>query len=214
MRIILSLASILFCVSASAQDFSFKPASISERSAYTASISKASSSLTSLQCSFTQTKQIAILSESVVSKGRLLYKKENKLSWEYLSPYPYLFTLNGDKVTIKNDKSTKQFDTRSNALFKEISLLLVNSVSGIELIDAKKFDVSFFQNAKLVQVRLTPKNKTLKSMLTTISLNFDKTTYMVQTIVLTEAMGDTTTIVFSDKKINQPIDDEKFMVRE
>ena len=65
-----------------------------------------------------------------------------------------------------------------------------------------------------MQVRLTPKNKTLKSMLTTISLNFDKTTYMVQTIVLTEAMGDTTTIVFSDKKINQPIDDEKFMVRE
>jgi outer membrane lipoprotein-sorting protein len=214
MRIILSFASILFCVTVTAQDLTFSPVAKSEISAYTASISKASSALTSLQCSFTQTKQIAVLSESVVSKGKLLYKKENKLSWQYLSPYPYLFALNGDKVTIKNDKSTKQFDTKSNALFKEISLLLVNSVSGKELIDAKKFDVSFFQNAKLVQVRLTPKNKTLKSMLSTISLNFDNTTYMVQTIVLTEPMGDTTTIVFSDKKINQPIDDEKFMVRE
>jgi len=51
-------------------------------------------------------------------------------------------------------------------------------------------------------------------MLSTIALNFEKTTYMVQTIVLTEPLGDSTTIIFSDKKINQPIDDEKFMVRQ
>ena len=214
MRIILLILVIFRCGSVSAQDVDFKLISKSEIAPYTASISKASASLTSLQCSFTQTKNIAILAESVVSKGKLLYKKENKLCWEYVSPYYYLFALNGDKVYIKNNKSTKQFDTKSNALFKEISLLLVNSVSGIELIDPKKFDVSFYENAKMVQARLTPKNKTLKSMLSTIALNFEKTTYMVQTIVLTEPLGDSTTIIFSDKKINQPIDDEKFMVRQ
>ena len=214
MRIILSFVAILLCASVAAQDVDFKLIPKSEITSYTVSISKASASLASLQCSFIQTKNIAILAESVVSKGKLLYKKENKLCWEYVSPYYYLFALNGDKVYIKNDKSTKQFDTKSNALFKEISLLLVNSVSGIELIDPKKFDVSFYENAKLVQARLTPKNKTLKSMLSTIALNFEKTTYMVQTIILTEPSGDNTTIVFSDKKINQPIDDEKFMVRQ
>lgn len=204
---------LMFLGTTVAQDASFKPIAKAELSAIIEKIEKASASLTSIQCSFTQKKNIAVLSETVTSKGTLLYKKENKLCWEYVSPYYYLFALNGDKVSIKNDKSTKQFDTKSNALFKEISVLLVNSISGVGFIDPKKFDAVFFENLTTVQVRLTPKNKAMKSMLSTIALHFEKTNYMVRTIEMIEPMGDATTIVFNDIKLNQPISDEKFIVR-
>jgi outer membrane lipoprotein carrier protein len=203
---------LLLGISAIAQDEVYKPVSGTEISLYVEKIEKVSASLTSLSCSFTQKKIITVLAESVVSKGNLVYKKENKLCWEYLSPYYYLFALNGDKVYIKNDKSISQFDTKSNALFKEISLLLVNSISGAGLIDPKKFDVDFYENTKTLQARLIPKNKTLKSLLSTITLYFGKTTYLVFTIEMTEPSGDTTTIVFSDVKLNEPISDEKFVV--
>jgi len=193
-----------------AQETVFKSISEAGIVTYMEKIRNASASLTTLQCSFTQNKNISVLSESVITKGKLLYKKENKLCWEYMSPYFYLFALNGDKVYIKNENSTRQFDTKSNALFKEISLLLVNSISGAELIDRKKFDVAFFESATQVQVRLTPKNKTLKSVLNTIVLYFQKTTYMVGTVEMIEPAGDTTTIVFGEIKLNQPISDEKF----
>jgi outer membrane lipoprotein-sorting protein len=116
-------------------------------------------------------------------------------------------------VYIKNDKSTSQFDTKSNALFKEISLLLLNSVGGAGLIDPKKFDAVFYESFSLVKVQLTPKSKTLKSFLSTINLYFDKKSYLVNTIEMIEPAGDTNTIVFSEVKLNQPINDEKFMVR-
>jgi outer membrane lipoprotein-sorting protein len=211
-RIISILTVIILCVSVMAQDAAYKLIAKTEIPSYIGKIEKASASLTSLQCSFTQKKIITVLAESVISKGKLLYKKENKLCWEYASPYYYLFALNGDKVYIKNDKSTSQFDTRSNALFKEISLLLLNSISGAGLIDPKKFEFVFYESVTSVQVRLTPKNKALKSILNTITLHFEKATYLVHTIEMIEPSGDATTIVFSEVKLNQPISDEEFVV--
>jgi outer membrane lipoprotein-sorting protein len=211
-RIQLVSALIFVCSSIVAQNTMFKPIAKTDIPTTISKIENASAVLTTLQCSFTQTKNIAVLEETIVSKGKLRFKKENMLSWEYLSPYYYLFALNGDKVYIKNDTKTSEFDTKSNALFKEISLLLMNSIGGTGLIDPKKFDAAFYENASLVQVRLTPKNKALKSFLTNINLCFDKKTYLVLTIEMIEPSGDTSTIVFSEVKLNQPISNEVFMV--
>ena len=212
-RIILSVcASVGICFSVQAQDTGFKPVPKDEVESYIGKIEKASAALTSLQCSFIQKKVISILSESVISKGNLLFKKDNKLCWEYSSPYYYLFALNGDKVYIKNEKSTTRFDTKSNSLFKEISILLMNSISGTGLIDPKKFDVIFSQNPSELKARLTPKNKTLSSIMSTITLYFEKSTYLVHTIEMIEPTGDSTTIVFNDVKLNQEISDENFVV--
>jgi outer membrane lipoprotein carrier protein len=212
-RIFSLLLIVSICDSALAQDSDFKSIAESDIPLFKTKIEKAAASLTSIQCSFTQKKVISVLSESVISKGQLLYKDGNKLCWEYLTPYYYLFVLNGDKVYIKNDKTTSQFDTKSNSLFKEISLLLLNSISGSGLIDTKKFDVGFFESTTILKVQLTPKSKTLKSILNTISLHFEKATYLVQKIEMTEPSGDATTIVFSEVKLNQPISDENFVVR-
>jgi outer membrane lipoprotein carrier protein len=211
---ILSIIGIMvFYSSVAAQDPAFYPIENNLIPSYISKIEKASASLTTLQSSFTQKKDIAILQESVVSKGTLIYKKDNKLCWEYTSPYYYLFVLNGDKVFIKNEKTTSQFDTKSNTLFKEISLLLVNSISGTGLIDPKKFDASFYESISSVQVRLIPKNKTLKSFLSTVILYFGKVSYLVNSIEMIEPSGDTNIIVFSEVKLNQPVDDQKFVVR-
>ena len=212
-KIVLVGIAVLFSVFCVAQNSDFKPVPKNEIQSYIAKMGKASASVTSLQCSFTQKKEIAVLSESVVSKGKLMYKKDSKLRWEYTTPYFYLFALNGDKVYLKNDKSTKQFDTKTNALFKEISVLLVNSISGTGMIDSKKFDAVFYENASKIKVKLTPKNKAIKSILNTIELYFDKSNYMVHSVEMTEATGDATSIIFTDEKLNQAIADEKFIIR-
>jgi outer membrane lipoprotein carrier protein len=208
--IFIAFASLAFSVTA--QEDIYRLLTDTEKNSVTTKIEQASAALTSIQSSFTQVKNISVLSETVVSKGNLLYKKSDKLCWEYVSPYYYLFALNGDKVTIKNEQTTSQFDTKSNALFKEISLLLVNSISGTGLIDPKKFDATFYENASIVKVILSPKSKTMKSFLSSISLYFDKKNYLVGSIEMNEPSGDNTVIVFSGLKLNETIGDEKFLV--
>jgi outer membrane lipoprotein-sorting protein len=211
-RLFLGFLLIALCAYCVAQDKVLKFVPKNEEQAYISKIEKASASLTTLQCSFVQKKVITILSESVISKGRLLFKKGNKLCWLYDTPYFFQFVLNGDKVFIKNEKTTNQFDTKSNALFKEISTLLVNSIGGAGLIDPKKFDYVLFQNLTDLKVQLTPKSKALSSIMNTITLSFNKSTYLVTTIEMIEPAGDSTTIVFSDVKLNQTISDESFVV--
>jgi outer membrane lipoprotein-sorting protein len=211
-KILTLVFALIICLISTAQETGFKSVADPEISAYKAKIEKTAAAMTSLQCAFVQKKIISVLSESVISKGKLLYKDGNKLCWEYSTPYYYLFALNGDKVYIKNDKTTSQFDTKSNSLFKEISLLLLNSISGSGLIDSKKFDVSYFENQALLEVLLIPRNKTLKSLLNTITLYFEKATWLVQKIEMTEPSGDVTTIGFSEVKLNQPVSDENFVV--
>lgn len=217
MKVVLKILSLLVFISlfdsAPAQNEDFKKVAETDIPSYKAKIEKTAASLTSLQCNFSQKKTLSVLSESVISKGKLLYKNGNKLSWEYSSPYFYLFTINGEKVYIKNDKTTSQFDTKSNAVFKEISILLLSSIGGSALIDQKKFDVVYYEDATLLKVQLTPKLKAVKSILNIISLYFEKKSYLVQRIEMIEPSGDTTTIAFSEVKLNQPISDESFVVR-
>jgi outer membrane lipoprotein-sorting protein len=198
--------------SAHTQNTSFKPMGDTDAKAFTKKAAAASAKLTSLQCNFTQKKNISVLSEVITSKGKLLFKAENMLRWEYTSPYFYLFILNNDKVFLKNDNSSQQFDVKSNKLFKEISSLMVNGIRGDKLIDESKYQVQFFENSSQVMVKLFPKNKEMKSLISAIQLYFNKTTYLVNSLDMNEQSGDVTSIVFTDMVLNQQLSDEKFTV--
>ena len=65
-------------------------------------IDKASSAMKTMQCDFTQTKRMKMLSKDMQSKGVMYFKRPDKLRWQYTSPYDYTFIMNGDKVQIKS----------------------------------------------------------------------------------------------------------------
>ena len=73
-------------------------------------IDKAAQTMTSMQCEFTQTKSMKLLSKEMQSKGVMYFKQPNKLRWQYTAPYDYTFIMNGDKVTMKSAKSTQNID--------------------------------------------------------------------------------------------------------
>ena len=54
-------------------------------------INKVASQMKSMQCDFTQTKNLKMLNDKLVSKGKMYYQQSNKLRWEYVTPYAYIF---------------------------------------------------------------------------------------------------------------------------
>ena len=57
-----------------------------------------------------QTKHLSVLKDKMVSKGRMCYKKSDRLRWEYTSPYTYVFILNGNEVLLKNKNRSDIID--------------------------------------------------------------------------------------------------------
>jgi outer membrane lipoprotein-sorting protein len=162
---------------------------------------------------FTQEKEMNILEEKIRSSGKFYFKKEKLLRWEYIQPYSYIIVINNDRITVRDEKKTSQFDARSNKVFTEVNRIIVGSIRGTLLNDEQNFSASFADGSTAWIVKLVPLSAGLKSTLSQIILWFDKKDFSVTRLEMIENTGDKTIITFTDKRFNEPIADEKFILK-
>lgn len=175
-------------------------------------VDKAASSVTEMQCEFTQTKTMKLLSKEMQSKGIMYFKKPNKLRWQYTSPYDYTFILNGDKVQIKSTKSTKNIDVQGNKIFRQITNIILNSITGGTLKSSSDFTVEVYKSDKNYFARLFPKKKELKQLYEYIEIHFNPALTIVSSVKMAEKTGDVTVVRLINTKIGVPVDEKMFAV--
>ena len=91
-----------------------------------------------------------------------------------------------------------------------VSQITMECVSG-NVLSSKEFKILVLENNLQYLLTLTPKDKTLKSLLKTIKIYIQKTDYTVDKIEMYEVSGDFTIMYFKNRQINTPIADEIFM---
>jgi outer membrane lipoprotein-sorting protein len=171
-----------------------------------------SKALNSIDADFVQEKNLSVLSEKIISKGHLMFKKENLLRWEYFTPSKYLIVINREKVFIKDEKKTSKYDMNSNKVFKEINDIMISCVQGT-IFKSSKFKTSYFENEKYYKLEMTPNTKNMKDTFKKINLYFDKTITSVSKIEMIETSEDFTLIEFLNKKLNAPISENSFIIK-
>lgn len=175
-------------------------------------IDKTASAMTGMQCEFTQTKSMKLLSKEMQSKGIMYFKRPNKLRWQYTSPYDYTFILNGDKVQIKSSKSTKNIDVQGNKMFRQITNIILNSVTGGSLKSSSDFNVEVYKKDNSYFAKLFPKKKELKQLYQVIEIYFDPALTMVNSVRMIEKTGDATRVNLINTKLNVAVDEKMFAV--
>lgn len=161
-----------------------------------------------IQSSFIQKKQLEFLDETIVSTGKFFFKKENQLRWAYEQPFEYVIVIHGGKFLIKDGEQVSTFDIESNPAFTEINRLIVGMVSGN--INEEKFDMEAFENSTQYRVSLIPLDETMREVISNMEIYFDKTDLAVAEVLMKESEKDYTVITFTDKKINEPIEEAVF----
>lgn len=176
------------------------------------------SEIKQLSADFVQTKTLKLLSEKMVSYGKVYYGGGAKLRWEYTQPYQYTFVLNGNKVLLKHPDRTDVIDVSQNKLFKEIAHVMMGTVLGSAIKQSKDFDVTFYKGNVQVKeaedattVHLVPKRKDLKAFYTKIILHVGEN-QVIKKVELIEKSGDLTLIELKNIKINEPIAEKIFTV--
>ena len=168
-------------------------------------ISHVAAGLNSMKCDFIQTKQLKMLRDIMISKGKMYYQQGNKLRWEYESPYSYVFVLNGSKVVLKNNDRNDVIDVNQNKLFREIVRIMMNTVVGKCMTDDKDFKVSVNVLSSEYVATMTPLRKDLKQMFASIVLHFNRHSKMVSQVELLEKNGDKTLIELKNVQTNVAI---------
>lgn len=175
-------------------------------------IVQASAAMKSLVCEFEQTKELSILNEKMVSKGKMYYRQDNRLRWEYQSPFTYTFLLNDKKILMQSESSRHVIDVKASKLFQEIVKVMMNGINGNGLTDAKNFKSHYFMEGTQWYVELVPLQKEMKQLFTTIGLTFDSGDYSVIEVTMTERSGDETVIHLTQKQWNEELADSIFVI--
>ena len=185
---------------------------IKNPAAFKQKFSEATRQTQSIEANFIQEKNLSVLSEKIITKGRFMFKKEKKLRWEYTEPFHYLIILSDGTMFIQDEEKKSKIDIRNNKMFAEINSIIMGCVQGNLFNDEKKFLPSFFENNGFFMVKLKPLASNLKEYLSEIHIWFDKNDLTVTRIEMHEPSGDYTKIDFSGRKINANISDEKFLI--
>ena len=113
---------------------------------------------------------------------------------------------------IKSSSQKNIIDARQSKVFKEVTRIMVNSITGKCLTDRKQFNVSMYNNKTEWIATMVPVTKELKSMFKTIKLHIDPKKGLVSRVVLTEKSNDVTNIYLSNYKTNIKINEQVFNV--
>jgi outer membrane lipoprotein-sorting protein len=180
---------------------------------FKAKVDKMSKETNSLQSDFTQVKNLSILSEKITSKGSFWFMKQNNLRWEYTDPYKYIIVINKDKILIKDENNkVKKYDMNANKVFKEINDIMISCVNG-DILKSNKFSIHYYENDKSFKLELIPLAKSMKESLKKINMYFDKSVTSVIKLEMIENGEDNTIIDFTNKKINETISADKFILK-
>lgn len=202
----------IFCMLLCALSVMAAPLTAQQKQDVIGRINKAASGLKSMSCSFTQTKYLSLLSDRMVSKGKMNYKQPNKLRWEYTIPYQYLFIFNGTKVYVGNKSRKDVIDTNTNKVFKEVARIMMSTVTGTALSNSSDFSIDVADGNTLWQITLVPKRKEMKKMFSKIVLLFNKSNLMIAEINIYENNNDRTNIKLKNIKTNGVVNETLFAI--
>ena len=209
-KIIILLLVLITGISAKAQYPGYSP--VADLPKFRSDFSVATLRTNSIKSDFVQEKNLSMLSEKIISKGKFWFKKESQVRMEYNQPYQYLMILNKDKVYVKDGQKENKIPVRSNKLFQQINKIMIDCMQGTTLSNPD-FKTRIFENKNNSLVELTPLTKGMKELFKSINVIVDKKDFSVVSIEMQELSGDNTLIRFTNKELNAAIPDTLFTIK-
>jgi outer membrane lipoprotein-sorting protein len=160
--------------------------------------------INSIEAGFVQTKNISFIDEQLISGGKFWFSRPDKMRWEYQTPFFYSIIIDGDNITVIDDKKESRFDAASNAMFGQIKQVIMNMVNG-KMFDDPDYHATLKEETNYFVVNFETVNRAMKAYILSIDLYFTKSGYLMEKIKMNEASGDDTVIEFNNQNINQPL---------
>lgn len=151
---------------------------------------------------FSQVKTISAVGRSMKSSGTFIFSLDG-IMWKTEKPFPSTMVvgMTSVKQTLANGKETV-IDASSNQIFTSISTTLNAMFSGNSEVLQNNFDVDFSFSGSDWKAVLLPKDNMVKKILQSLSISGKAASDYadLNTIVMSEANGDSITYNFTNQK--------------
>ena len=188
----------------------YKDATEEQKKEIVGKITQVANEMNTMQCDFTQVRELSFMDEKTTSEGKMAFKKPNKIRWEYTSPYKYIFSMDGQDLRMTSGDNTNKMPVNQSKMFNAISKVMIGGISGSGLVDSPDFDSQFMVGNDDYKVVLLPKQKEVKDLFSSIQILAGKTDSRIRSVELIDKEGDKTIITLRNLQVNTSINDELF----
>lgn len=165
-----------------------------------------------LQASFRQEKELALLSKPEVSTGDFVFSKPNNVLWSYDSPKRVQMVIAAGKLTTYYPELNKA-ETVDVRRFEDRIFRYMGASGAIEEL-ARYFHFTFTDRADDPAwiLDLKPKSRAVGRRVKSIRIWIDKQRYLTTKFEYVEGDGDVTRYEFKNIKLNEPVEQRRFTV--
>ncbi len=164
-----------------------------------------------LQASFVQRQESALLQQPEESKGTFSYAAPDRVRWEYTSPNPISIVIRGDEMTTWYRDLRRADQLKIGRYSNQVFEYLGAKGSMAQL--TEYFTVYLHTPGKKgspFKLRLDPRFARIKKRLRQMEIWIDDTTYLPVRLRYVEADGDVTEYTFHDVRVNAAIPAARF----
>jgi outer membrane lipoprotein-sorting protein len=162
----------------------------------------------SISAKFTQEKHMKILVKPLISDGRFFFTAPKSLRWEYVSPVRSILLLdNGKGKSYIQGKNGLVEDTRAKAQAMDIVMQMITSWLSGRFHDDPNFGAVLIKD-KTDKIILTPKDKSLSDIISSIELQILRTEGMIKSVKISENRDSYTLLIFKEVEHNKNIDEK------
>ncbi len=154
-----------------------------------------------------QEKKLSLMKEKIVSRGRIRFKKPDKVSIEFFHPEPSQMVFDGKTVLLyyKEEKMAERYSLRSNPLAERYLVFskdpFQEKLAGWKIVEDRE---------SFLVMEIIPKVK--DPLFVKTRLQVSKKDWMVIGMEMIEKNGDTTSIRYSNMKVNTGLIDSDFEI--
>jgi outer membrane lipoprotein-sorting protein len=163
-----------------------------------------------LQATFKQEKELALLSQPEVSTGTFVFSKPNNVLWSYDAPKRVQMLITAGTLTTYYPDLNKaeRIDVKR---FEDRIFKYMGASGAIDEL-GRYFDFTFTDTATSPTwvLDLNPKSKVVAKRVRHIKIWIDKQTYLTSKFEYVEGDGDITRYEFTNIKVNAPIEQTRF----
>jgi len=157
---------------------------------------------------FVQYKHLDFLDNDIETSGKLAFKAPDLVKWEYVAPFKYSVLFKDETLFINDEGNKSNVDIGSNKMFKQLNKLIISSVKG-DMFDEVEFTIEYFHKDQNSLVYFSPRDKKFAKYIQAFHITFNSKGDVIEVKML-EPSQDYTKIVFSNKVLNQTLDNAIF----
>jgi outer membrane lipoprotein-sorting protein len=160
---------------------------------------------------FTQVKHVSLLDEPIVSSGRFVFKRPDRVRLQIEKPHPATVIINGHDIHIPNlPERERQALAMApvEAMFTQLGAMFTGSMQTLQA----GFEVTAHDTGASIEVTLLPRQASVQQMFREIDLGFSGAELFATQIRLADALGDSLEITLHDVQRNVEVPDSAFDV--